>query len=31
MEWTDMAGDPGTWFYQITAYNAYCPAEGPFE
>jgi hypothetical protein len=35
MQWTDISGDdPGapyyTWFYQVTAYNAYCPAEGPF-
>jgi uncharacterized repeat protein (TIGR01451 family) len=35
VQWVDATGDdPGppyyTWFYQITAYNAYCPAEGPF-
>lgn len=32
-EWTDTGGDPASgvvWFYQVTAYNAYCPAEGPF-
>jgi hypothetical protein len=34
-QWTDISGDvPGppynTWYYQVTAYNSYCPAEGPF-
>jgi len=34
-QWTDISGDiPGgpynTWYYQVTAYNANCPAEGPF-
>jgi len=33
-QWTDTSGDdPGTggiWYYQVTAYNDYCPAEGPF-
>ena len=33
IEWTDTAGGPtsGTvWYYQVTAYNVNCPAEGPF-
>jgi hypothetical protein len=30
IQWTDTSGAPGTWYYQVTAYNAYCPAEGPF-
>ena len=33
IQWTDTSGDApgsGTWYYQVTAYNAYCPAEGPF-
>jgi hypothetical protein len=33
-QWTDHSGaDPGpggVWYYQVTAYNADCPAEGPF-
>jgi uncharacterized repeat protein (TIGR01451 family) len=34
-QWTDISeDDPGppyyTWYYQVTAYNSYCPAEGPF-
>ena len=33
IQWTDTSGDvpgSGTWYYLVTAYNAYCPAEGPF-
>lgn len=33
-QWTDHSGDEpgpgGIWYYQVTAYNAYCSAEGPF-
>jgi hypothetical protein len=33
-QWTDHSGaDPGTggvWYFQVTTYNANCPAEGPF-
>ncbi len=32
-QWTDTSGDipgSGVWYYLVTAYNAYCPAEGPF-
>jgi hypothetical protein len=33
-QWTDHSGaDPGpggVWYYQVTTYNANCPAEGPF-
>ncbi len=32
-QWTDTSGDTpsgGVWYYLVTAYNAYCPAEGPF-
>ena len=33
-QWTDHSGaDPGSggvWYYQVTTYNANCPAEGPF-
>jgi hypothetical protein len=29
-QYTDFTGATGTWYYQVTAYNAYCPAEGPF-
>jgi hypothetical protein len=31
-QWVDASGDEsptGTWFYQVTAYNHHCPAEGP--
>ena len=34
LQWTDSSGDDPTpsaiWYYQVTAYNANCPAEGPF-
>jgi len=33
IQWTDTSGDvpgSGTWYYQVTAYNSNCPAEGPF-
>jgi hypothetical protein len=32
-QWTDAGGDPSpgaAWYYQVTAYNALCAAEGPF-
>jgi hypothetical protein len=32
-QWTDTSGDiapTGVWYYQITAFNHACPAEGPF-
>jgi hypothetical protein len=33
-QWTDHSGaDPSpspVWFYEVTTYNSYCPAEGPF-
>ncbi len=32
-QWTDSSGDTpsgGVWYYLVTAYNASCPAEGPF-
>jgi hypothetical protein len=33
-QWTDHSGDDpgpgGVWYYQVTAYSSYCPAEGPF-
>jgi uncharacterized repeat protein (TIGR01451 family) len=32
-QWVDQSGDvspTGVWFYQVTAYNHGCPAEGPF-
>jgi len=32
-QWVDTSGNVppgGIWYYQITAYNAWCPAEGPF-
>ena len=31
-QWVDTSGDippSGIWYYQITAYNHRCPAEGP--
>ena len=33
LQWTDSSGDvppSGTWYYQVTAYNGGCGAEGPF-
>ena len=33
IQWTDATGDvppSGTWYYQVTAYNAQCGTEGPF-
>jgi hypothetical protein len=33
IQWTDTSGDvppSGTWYYQVTAFNAACSAEGPF-
>jgi hypothetical protein len=33
IQWTDTSGDvppSGTWYYQVTAYNGICAAEGPF-
>jgi len=32
-QWVDQSGDvspTGAWYYQVTAYNHRCPAEGPF-
>jgi hypothetical protein len=33
-QWTDISGDEpgegGAWYYQVTACNSKCPAEGPF-
>jgi hypothetical protein len=29
IQWVDQSGDPGTWFYQVNAYNAVCDTEGP--
>ncbi len=33
-QWTDHSGDDpgpgGVWYFQVTTYNANCPAEGPF-
>lgn len=33
-QWTDHSGDDpgpgGVWYYEVTTYNAVCPAEGPF-
>lgn len=32
-QWVDTTGDvspSGMWFYQVTAFNHHCPAEGPF-
>jgi hypothetical protein len=29
-QYTDITGASGTWFYEVTAYNSYCAAEGPF-
>jgi hypothetical protein len=33
-QWTDHSGDDpgsgGVWYYEVTTYNANCPAEGPF-
>ena len=32
-QWTDWESGPtpgSVWYYQVTAYNALCPAEGPF-
>jgi hypothetical protein len=32
-QWMDQSGDmspTGAWYYQVTAYNNRCPAEGPF-
>jgi hypothetical protein len=29
-QYTDFTGDAGDWYYQVTTYNANCPAEGPF-
>jgi hypothetical protein len=29
VQWVDASGDAGTWYYQVSAYNAYCSAEGP--
>jgi hypothetical protein len=33
IQWADTTGDispTGLWYYQVTAYNSRCPAEGPF-
>ena len=33
IQWTDSTGDvapSGIWFYEATAYQESCPAEGPF-
>lgn len=34
LQWTDTSGDEplsgNTWYYQVTAYDTDCPAEGPF-
>jgi hypothetical protein len=32
-QWVDSSGDvspSGIWYYQVTAVNTRCPAEGPF-
>jgi hypothetical protein len=29
LQWVDQSGDPGTFYYQVNAYNATCDAEGP--
>ena len=29
IQWTDAFGSSGTWYYDVRAYNANCPAEGP--
>jgi len=29
VQWTDPAGDPGDWYYEIAAYNKDCGKEGP--
>jgi len=29
-QYTDSTGASGTWYYEVTAYNSYCSAEGPF-
>jgi len=28
VQWVDQSGDPGTWFYQVNAFNVSC-GEGP--
>jgi hypothetical protein len=29
IQWVDLSGDAGSWYYQVNAYNAVCGAEGP--
>ncbi len=29
LQWVDQSGDPGTFYYQVNAYNSICNAEGP--
>jgi len=30
IQWTDTSGDPGDWYYHVTAVSSVCSAEGPF-
>jgi hypothetical protein len=30
IQWTDSAGDPGDWYYQVTDYGSLCDLDGPF-
>jgi hypothetical protein len=29
-QWVDQTGDPGSFYYQVAAYNSACPVEGPW-